>query len=409
VSDDNESTLRVSFFTHDTFGLGHVRRCSHLARRIATRVPDSAILLMTGSPFVAGLGRLPSNCDVVKIPTIARTGRPEARPPHLQLPLADVTAMRTGIVQETLRAYRPDLFVVDNFPLGSRGELRQVLDALRLTSTRTALGLRDILDEPGDVRRQWTRQGMYDVLERYFDRILVYGEREVFDVVEAYGLPPEIARKVRYSGYVTDVSVVSTGEGDPFKALGSLPRPRVVICVGGGGDGLPLLRASVEALRGAPELSALLVTGPLMAETDRATLRDSAAGIRGLVIRDFLPDLPRYLAAADAVVTMGGYNTVAEILALGCRAVIVPRNWRYGEQARGKAAGVEGEQVLRAQSLRAAGLLEVVDPEHLDGGSLRAAIHRALERPTDARASLGGGGLDRAVEELLDLARSDPC
>ena len=92
------------------------------------------------------LGGLPKNADYVKIPTLARTGTPESRPPHLPLEVRRITEMRQRIVKETLLAFQPDVFLVDNFPLGARRELLPVLRAVRELPTKTMLGLRDIVD-----------------------------------------------------------------------------------------------------------------------------------------------------------------------------------------------------------------------------------------------------------------------
>ena len=43
---------RFAIFTHDTFGLGHVRRCLHIVRELCRRDSEAAVLLITGSPYV---------------------------------------------------------------------------------------------------------------------------------------------------------------------------------------------------------------------------------------------------------------------------------------------------------------------------------------------------------------------
>src|ERR671922_308094 len=80
-------------------------------------------------------------------------------------------------------------------------------------------------------------------------------------------------------------------------------------------------------------------------------LRELAANEARIVIRDHIADLPSVMAAADLVVAMGGYNTSAEILAVGARAVIVPRGWRSGEHGNRGATGIDEEQLVRAEGL----------------------------------------------------------
>ena len=41
---------RILLYSHDTVGLGHIRRVTRLARRLAERERDSTVLVLTGSP-----------------------------------------------------------------------------------------------------------------------------------------------------------------------------------------------------------------------------------------------------------------------------------------------------------------------------------------------------------------------
>ncbi len=395
-----DSPTRIALFTHDTFGLGHVRRSLRFMRRLSQEAPDAALLLVSGSPALGFFEDLPPSTDVVKIPTVARTGASGNRPPHLPLPLADLTRIRERVIRETMLAFAPHVLLVDNFPLGSRGELRSTLEAVRNAGTKTALGLRDILDAPDVVRNDWTRQGTYDVLDHLYDAILVYGMREIFDVAEAYELPQPTAEKLVYCGYVTEApsSRPGTNGSNPF----------LLATGGGGGDALPLLTAFVDAL---PLLAgrtpAILVTGPLMGSADRATLEAKASKVPGLTLKAFEPNLTTLLASADVVVSMCGYNTTAEILAQGARAVVVPRTWRYGEHDKGEAGGREWEQLLRARSLASLGLIDLIEPDALTPEHLahRIALRQAAASP--ARHSVSLDGVSRVSREILRLASTN--
>lgn len=394
--------MRVAIFTHDTFGLGHVRRALHIARAVAVERPDAAILLVTGSPALHAMEALPPNADYVKIPTIVKTGDPDLRPPHLPRPLSEVSALRERLIREAVAGFDPHVFLVDNFPLGSGRELLPVLHALRGAHTRTVLGLRDIVDAPEVVREDWARRGIYEVLEHDYDRILVYGMPEVLDVVEAYALPAPVAGKVRYCGYVTGTMDEASGDPDGRDVPGP-DAPFLLATGGGGGDAYPLLDTFLDTFPLLPAMAAVVVTGPLMDGTLRERLRARAAGLPGLVVHDHLADLRPLITSAAAVVCMGGYNTTAEVVALGARAVIVPRTWRYGEHARRTTAGVEWEQPMRARALAELGLAEVLEPDRLTPDRLARAITCALDRPRP-RGHLDLGGAAAVRDELLALA-----
>lgn len=368
---------RIAFYTHDTFGLGHVRRCMNLIEAMARRRPDAAILLITGSPALGLLSGRPGNVDVVKLPTIAPTGSAENHPPHLPIGTEALIRIRRKTIAKLIEAFAPDVFVVDNFALGARRELVPTLKALKDTPTRTVLGLRDIVDAPDVIRQRWARDGIFDALRELYDQVLVFGESSLFDAGRQYGFDAATVAKVRHCGYVVRSGSQGGTGFDDFE-MGS-SRPRLLATVGGGGDGLPLLDAVLGALEHLPDCSAVVLSGPLQGHADREAVlgRAAALGPR-VVVKPFVEDPTRLMGEADLVVSMAGYNSVAELLRHGARMLLVPRNWRYGEHAQGTAAGVELEQPLRARTLFDAGLAALLDPADLSAETLAAAIRASL-------------------------------
>ena len=401
-----ESGPRIAVFTHDTFGLGHVRRSTHLMRALSQRLPDSSLLLITGSPALHRMPPLPPNADFVKIPTIVRTGAEDRRPPHLRLPIHRITSLRKRITRSAILEFDPDVFVVDNFPLGSRRELLPILEELRERKTKTVLGLRDILDTPETVQENWTRDGTYGVLEDLYDHVLVYGVRRIFDLAKAYELSPKAAGKLTYCGYVTDHRPLATSRVALRRRLG-VRKPFVLATGGGGGDAYPLLSNFVEAAKAIPKCSALVLTGPLMAAADRRELERRAARNPQIQFMDFVPDVREYIAAADAVVSMCGYNSASELLAQSARTLVVPRDWQYGQHVRRDNVIQEGEQVMRAEALSRRGLVRMLSPSELDPETLARELKELLKSPPPSpgkRPSLRG--MENAGRFLANLATS---
>ncbi len=379
-------------------------------RAVSARAPESSVLLVTGSPAFPAMVDLPRNADIVKIPTIAQTGRAEHRPPHLPVPVQELSQIRSALIRQAVLSFDPDVFLVDNFPLGSRGELLPTLKVLRGRRTRTVLGLRDILGKAERVRKDWARQDMYGVLERHYDRILVYGSADVMDVAEAYALPRSVAERVRYCGYVTEENEALEPPEAVSRELG-LDGPFVLATGGGGGDAFPLLSSFVDALEHLPAVPAVVVTGPLMAPSLRVELAARAGGDRPVRVIDFTPHLRSYMSAAAAVVSMCGYNTAVELVATGASAVVVPRTWRYGEQMRGNEAGTEWEQLLRARALAEQGIVDLVEPDQLTASGLAERIRMAMDarargshESQRGRTLLNLGGRAAVASELLELA-----
>ncbi|MHC4938743.1 MAG: glycosyltransferase family protein [Planctomycetota bacterium] len=325
----------------------------------------------------------------------------------LNVGVAELASLRGEITRRALEVFQPDALLVDNFPLGTRLELLPVLRAMRERPTRTALGLRDVVDPPAKVRRDWERDGLFGIVERYYDQVLIYGMREVLDAVESYGFSDRIAERVAYCGYVTERN---PGRREPEQVRQELGvgEDFLLATVGGGGDGRPLLETFLEARQRFPECSALVTTGEFMSIADREAVKRRVNGHGHTVVLDHVNDLPSVMAASGLVVSMGGYNTSAEIIGAGARSVVVPRHWRSGEHGAKGKTGLDAEQLVRAEGLASLGAITMVDPRELTAESLGDAMAEALSRP---RASVADrmrlDGADRVADQLLALARGN--
>ena len=71
---------RILLYSHDTFGLGHLRRSLSIAHQIAQDIPEARQLLLTGS-MVAGAFALPQHLDLIKLPALSKrsSGKYKAR------------------------------------------------------------------------------------------------------------------------------------------------------------------------------------------------------------------------------------------------------------------------------------------------------------------------------------------
>src|SRR5918911_1212720 len=244
------NTLRIALYSQDSLGLGHLRRTTHIGRRLLEAAPDSAVLLFADSP-VAPFFELPDGMDCVKLPSILKVDAGKWRPTSLPIPTADLQHLRSTLLSQTLVEYRPDLVLVDHMPGGVQGELRPALDALRQEhrACRIVLGLRDVLDAPQVTRRVWQDEGAYEALHRYYDAVLIYGNRELMDTAATYHIPAPPGG-IHYCGYVVN-GAQATGDRRQATVLGPAPSPegrRVFVSAGGGGDAHLLMQTYLRAI-----------------------------------------------------------------------------------------------------------------------------------------------------------------
>ena len=399
---------RILLYSHDTFGLGHLRRNLAIAGRLSHALPGVSLLLLSGSQAVQQFV-LPPGADIIKVPTVTKMGHEHYVAQGLTITPSEVLALRQGLILQTVMSFEPDLLLVDHAPLGMRGELRPALEYVRahLPQSQVVLGLRDILDDPAVVCRTWREQAVYAALETFYDRLLIYGVPEVCDPITAYELPAPVAARTSFCGYIRrDDPITPADEVRQDIGLGA-DDPLVLVTAGGGGDGMPLLQAYVQALRleQAPWTS-LLVTGPFLPGAERGRLETLCCGLSSVVIRPFERDVPSLMHAADAVVTMGGYNSLCEVTGSGTRALVIPRT------------SPRTEQLLRAQAFARLGLVDLLMLERTTPADLREAVKHALTHKHDrggacqppqqrmAGASVLQNGLDHLVPILLDLLPS---
>jgi predicted glycosyltransferase len=238
MDDDRRTPApRILFYCWNGSGLGHLRLTLAVAHECARRRPDAALLALTPS-FETHAFSLPPTFDYVKLPNAGRwdgyfpagrgaePGRPSLNP---------VWPLRMSIIQEVADAFAPTRFLADHSPNGNRNELLPMLTSLReQAGVELCVGIRDIVDGPEVTRTFWRREGIYDLLEQTYDRILVYGSRDVFDPIVEYGLSDRIATKTVFCGYVRHAPPPAP-PAHVRARLGVDPdTPFVVVSVGGG-------------------------------------------------------------------------------------------------------------------------------------------------------------------------------
>jgi predicted glycosyltransferase len=366
------SQKRLLIYSHDTFGLGHLRRCRAIAHALVRHRADLQVLILTGSPIIGSFSFL-NRVDFVRIPGVIKLRDGDYMPLSLDIGLSDILAIRGQIIRHTAEAFAPDLFLVDKEPLGLRGEVRDTLIMLKRQGVPLILGLRDVLDEPGQLAEEWQRKRVAPALSGLYDRIWVYGLPAICNALEGIDLPTPIRRKILYTGYLR------REPGSGARSLGLPPaladRPYILVTTGGGGDGADLIDWVLAAYEHDPGIpsTALLVLGPFMHSAFQAEFMARAARLERVEAITFDANLEALMAGAAGVVAMGGYNTFCEILSMDKPALIVPRR------------RPRLEQLIRSQRAEAVGLVRMLAADADADPARMAAALRAL--PAQSRPS----------------------
>ncbi|GGF51256.1 membrane protein [Aliidongia dinghuensis] len=369
---------RVLIYSHDSMGLGHLRRCRTIAHALVDADPRLSVLILSGSPIIGSFD-FRTRVDFVRVPGVIKLRNGAYTSLNLPFAIEETLEMRASIMRHTAAIFDPDLFLVDKEPLGLRGEVRPTLELMRARGVPSVLGLRDIMDEPGQLSEEWQRKHVMPALEDLYEQIWVYGLPGICDPLEGLAVPAAVRDKMRYTGYLkrSAPAHAATGIASPFD------EPYLLVTPGGGGDGETMIDWVISAYEATDDLPwpALLVFGPFMSAERQAAFSARVAAHPRLQAITFDARLEHLMQDAAGIVAMGGYNTFCEILSFDKKALIVPRT------------EPRLEQFLRAERSQELGLTRMLAD---DGRRAPAAMIEALRRLPDQPAPSS-----RYVEGLL--------
>lgn len=352
---------RILMYSHDTFGLGHLRRCRTIAHALVEDYRGLNVLIISGAT-IAGAFDYRARVDFVKIPSIIKLRNGEYTSLDRHIDLQDTLKMRRSIIRHTAESFQPDVFIVDKEPMGLRGEVEETLEYLKSQGTKLVIGLRDVMDAPQLLDVEWKRNDVMNKIAKFYDNVWVYGPPDFHDPLNGLDVPQAVRDRMEFVGFLQRSQTQSEIDN---------PRPKddyILVTTGGGGDGSELIDDVLNAYDYDKTLThkALVVLGPYMPTEQRDRLLSKATHIPHLEIIQFDNRMEDLVAGAKAVVSMGGYNTVCEIFSFDKPALIVPR------------VVPREEQLIRASRAKELGLLDMLLPEEAENPQLMAEALKAL-------------------------------
>ena len=391
--------MKLLVYSHDTFGLGNIRRMLAICAHLRSTVPDLSVLIISGSPMLQSF-RVQEGIDYIKLPCLKRSESGDLGVRFLDLEVEQIVRLRRELILSTIMSFEPDVVLVDKKPEGLAGEMEPALRYIKchLPQTRIMLVLRDILDAPARTISAWANRGCYNTVQWYYDDVLVLGSREVFDACSEYHFPRAVRAKVRFCGYVARIVPGRSREEMRRHLSISEEEKLVLVTTGGGEDGFHILSASLEAVRQISQgqrVRGVIVAGPELAAESVRQIHAAARSCAGVQVVDFVEDMMSYMNAADVVISMAGYNTVCELLTLGKKAVLIPRTKPVEEQR------------IRVERMGHVPFFSTILPDKLTPDLLAAALTEQLHTPDNgisAAAPIDLGALPRISDMLASAA-----
>jgi predicted glycosyltransferase len=231
------------------------------------------------------------------------------------------------LIKATAEAFEPDAIIVDYLPLG-RGEELYDLVYGRPNCKKYYIS-RGVLGSRREVRTEILTSTCLEALRHQFTRILVMSDRRVIDSVDEYGFDSVLASKITYTGYAVNIPMRS--EIDALRSARGLPSgSRWVVCSAGGGrNGEDLVQKCWELSRMFPEVYFDIIAGPRSRLRVKHSIQNNG---RVVVVEASMRSLATMHAAADIVITRGGYNSLIEAAVGSANIIVVPIEWDFEQQ-----------------------------------------------------------------------------
>ena len=274
--------------------------------------------------------------------------------------------------------------VVEFYPFGRRRFKHEILGMFKavgqlggpvpvFTSVREVLVPRAVENE----RR------MVESVKKHIHTVFVRSDPQIVHFSETFSLAHEIEHKLCHTGYISP----------PLPSSRPARKRQVLVSQGGGDVGGELLQAAIAAAALMPELHFLLAAGSRTTPAELAALRGTVRS-GNVQITPFLANFQQHLMESAVSISMGGDNTLLDVLAARTPALAYPYQGN-------------SEQGFRIAKFAQQGLLHELRAEDLVADRLKDRIELALRTPLPTRpmATDGARVTSDRIRSALAFAR----
>lgn len=355
---------KILLYSHDSYGLGHLRRSQTIAHALIDFMPECSVLIVSGSPVV-GQFEWKHGVDFMRVPGITKLHNGDYESHHLNIDIQELIKLRGALIAQTIDTFEPDLIIVDKEPLGLRGELTEALTKAKEKNIKVVLGLRDVLDDITSLNIEWQRKNIYPQLDRFYNEIWVYGVESMGSPLQGLPISKEVESKIVFTGFLNRLG--NSASFSTQKGLKKIDHDKDFLLgmVGGGGDGDELIEALMSTYEHGDEklLPIALILGPFMVKDAKKYFLERAKKLKKVEVLFFSSHIECLLHKAKGIISMGGYNSFCEILSFDKPSLIYPR------------IVPRREQYIRAERAQKEGLIGILSEEDLkDLDALKAKL-----------------------------------
>ena len=371
--------MRILYYCQSLVGVGHLA-CS--LRIIEELVPYAEVDLIHGGLDTATMFEHPRLRSLRLATLLHDAASGSFFDPHRTHSVDAIWALRSTQIAAFLRD-RYDAIVVEFYPFGRRrfkAEIMELFREVRATSGPVPIftSVREVLiPRPLEMERR-----MVESVRKHIHTVFVRSDPEVIRLDDTFSLTHEIRDRLVYTGYISP----------PPSAVWPVRRKQILVSQGGGNVGAELLQAAIRVAPLMPEYRFVLAAG---SRTSTAELAALQAGVHSTNVRitPFLADFQHRLRESAASISMGGDNTLLDVITARTPALAYPYQGNP-------------EQRLRIAKFAQKGLLTALDAADLAPERLASLLGSALNAPLPEHpiAADGARVTSARIREILAAA-----
>lgn len=252
--------------------------------------------------------------------------------------------------------------VVEFYPFGRRRFKDEIQGLFR--TVREHCGVVPIFTSVREVlipRAIEKERRMVESVKKHIHTVFIRGDPDIVRFDETFSLAHEIEDRLCYTGYISPPPPTSR----PAR------KKQILVSQGGGNVGRELLDGAIGAAALMPDYSFLLASGSRTSEAEMDALRKTVRS-NNVEITPFLSDFQNRLMESAVSISMGGDNTLLDVISARTPALAYPYQGN-------------SEQGFRIKKFAEAGLLQALDGADLVAERLKEKIELALNTPYPTR------------------------
>lgn len=398
--------MRLLIVVTHLLGAGHLKRAINLANAFAiagidTSDNSTATIISGGMPVDSFVGKTTNvsrntNYILKQLPPLRSDGTNFRRLLTAENKPADTQYLRTrqDLLIEYANSSRCDVLITELFPFGRRvlrdefiHLLEHITSSSEINRPLVLASVRDILAPPSSNKKI---EQTDDLIERFYDGVLVHGDPSVIKLSDSWPVTERIAKKLIYTGFIQPTSSKAPLAFSQTKSPDATAND-IVVSAGSGSVGSHIFETAIAAAAISPWQWRLLIGGG-DASSEIARLEKLKAS-DNVIIEQNRPDFVELLDRCNCSVSMCGYNTAVELLITSTPGVLIP----FDENG-------ETEQQTRAQCMERMLGFKVVVRDDLTPQRLIKAVSKLLDENSDPDTSSNRRQLQfNGAEESFNL------